>query len=126
MSTIERKLTQSAMSDIPIQFENSLALRQWFAKNALFETALVVDFYKTSTGLASVNWPEAVDEALCVGWIDGPRQSVSDKKYTVRFTRRKPSSEWTAIHVKRAAVLFAQGRMLPAGLAVFKARKPSR
>lgn len=110
------------MSDIPKQFESKAALQQWFKKNAAFEPALVVSFLKTSTGLPSVTMPEAIDEALCVGWMEVARQATDSKSYTVRFTRRKQSTVWTEIHLKRFAVLCAQGRMQPAGMAAYKAR----
>jgi uncharacterized protein YdeI (YjbR/CyaY-like superfamily) len=110
------------MSDAPKYFSSPIELREWFNKNAQFESALLVGFYKTSSGIDSVTMPEAIDEALCVGWLEVARQALDAKRYTVRFTRRKQNSTWTEIHLKRHAVLVAQGRMKPAGMAVFKSR----
>lgn len=66
---------------------------------------------------------QACDEALCVGWQDVIRQTLDAKRYTVRFTRRKQDSVWSDAQIKRVAVLTAQGKMKPAGLATFKLRK---
>jgi uncharacterized protein YdeI (YjbR/CyaY-like superfamily) len=110
------------MADVPKYFETSQQLRDWFTKNAQFDSALLVGFYKTSASTASITLPEACDEALCVGWHDVARMTLDAKRYTVRFTRRKKDSVWTELQLKRAAVLIAQKKMKPAGLAVFKAR----
>jgi uncharacterized protein YdeI (YjbR/CyaY-like superfamily) len=67
-----------------------------------------------------------VDEALCFGWIDGIRKSVDEISYTIRFTPRKPTSIWSAVNIKRARELSAQGLMLPEGLRAFAARKENR
>jgi uncharacterized protein YdeI (YjbR/CyaY-like superfamily) len=73
-----------------------------------------------------VTWPESVDEALCVGWIDGIRRSVDESRYTIRFTPRKPRSIWSAVNIRRARALDAEQRMQPAGLAAFAARRENR
>jgi uncharacterized protein YdeI (YjbR/CyaY-like superfamily) len=64
-----------------------------------------------------------VDEALCYGWIDGLRRSIDDASYMIRFTPRKPDSNWSAVNIGRVAELTAQGRMQPAGLAAFDRRR---
>lgn len=110
------------MADVPKYFETRQQLRDWFTKNAQFDSALLVGFYKTSTNTTSITLPEACDEALCVGWHDVARQVLDAKRYTVRFTRRKKDSMWTDVQLKRVAVLIAQKQMKPAGLAVFKSR----
>jgi uncharacterized protein YdeI (YjbR/CyaY-like superfamily) len=101
-------------------------LKRWFSRNAPSASELVVGFMKTSTGCPSVSWPEAVDEALCVGWIDGVRHRIDDQRYQIRFTPRRPGSHWSAINIKRVAALEAEGRMKPAGLAAFSARTEAR
>ena len=83
-------------------------------------------FYKKDSGKPSITWPESVDEALCFGWIDGIRKSVDETSYTIRFTRRKPGSIWSAVNIKRAQELIELGRMKPAGLAAFEKRKEDR
>ena len=73
-----------------------------------------------------MTWPEAVDEALCVGWIDAVRKRIDEQRYQIRFTRRKPASNWSAVNIARVAELTAQGRMQPAGLAAFERRVESK
>jgi uncharacterized protein YdeI (YjbR/CyaY-like superfamily) len=110
------------MSQEPTYFRNSEALRRWFAKNVATAHELIVGFYKTHTGKPSITWPESVDEALCVGWIDGVRHRIDAERYKIRFTPRKPGATWSAINIKRVAELKAEGRVKPAGLAVFEQR----
>ena len=69
-----------------------------------------------------MTWPEAVDEALCFGWIDGVRKSIDETSYANRFTPRNTRSTWSAVNIKRVQELIAQGRMRPAGLKAFAAR----
>jgi uncharacterized protein YdeI (YjbR/CyaY-like superfamily) len=107
-------------------FPSPSHLRQWFEKHHATELELWVGFFKKSSGKPSVTWPESVDEALCVGWIDGIRKSVDDQKYRIRFTPRKPRSVWSAVNIKRARALAEQGRMRPAGLKAFQARTENR
>jgi uncharacterized protein YdeI (YjbR/CyaY-like superfamily) len=73
----------------PVYFESAAALRRWFARHAKTETELVVGYMKKGTGVPSVSWPESVDEALCVGWIDGVRKRIDDARYQIRFSPRK-------------------------------------
>ncbi len=80
-------------------------------------------YYKKSSGKPSITWPESVDEALCVGWIDGIRKSVDEDSYTIRFTPRKQRSTWSAVNIKRAQELIDQGLMQQAGLKAFQARE---
>ena len=72
--------------------------------------------------MPSVTWPESVDEALCVGWIDSIRRKLDADSYTVRFTPRRAGSSWSTVNVARVQVLQAEGRMQPAGLAAFAKR----
>jgi uncharacterized protein YdeI (YjbR/CyaY-like superfamily) len=87
---------------------------------------LVVGYYKKGTGKPSVTWPESVDEALCVGWIDGIRRSLDEESYTVRFTPRRPRSIWSTINIARVKVLEREGRMKPAGRKAFEAKQEYR
>jgi uncharacterized protein YdeI (YjbR/CyaY-like superfamily) len=87
---------------------------------------LWVGLYKRESGRPSITWPEAVDGALCFGWIDGIRKSIDDSSYKIRFTPRKPRSVWSAINVKRATELSTLGLMHPAGLAAFQRRDGDR
>ncbi len=107
-------------------FPSPSHLRKWFEKHHATERELWVGFFKKSSGKRSVTWPESVDEALCVGWIDGIRKSVDEESYTIRFTPRKPRSIWSAVNIKRARTLAEQGRIRPAGLKAFQARTENR
>jgi uncharacterized protein YdeI (YjbR/CyaY-like superfamily) len=82
--------------------------------------------YKKDSGRPSITWPESVDEALCVGWIDGIRKTIDATSYKIRFTPRKPTSTWSAANIARVAELTRQKRMRPAGLAAFEQRKEAK
>ncbi len=79
------------------------ALRAWFLAHADEGGELLLGYWKTGTGPPSVTWPESVDEALCVGWIDGVRRRLDDESYVIRFTPRRPGSTWSAVNVARRA-----------------------
>lgn len=100
--------------------------RAWLERHHATKTELLVGFHKKSTGTPSITWPESVDEALCVGWIDGVRRSHGDDAYTIRFTPRSRSSHWSAINVARLAELEKEGRMRPAGREAFSRRTEAR
>lgn len=106
----------------PIFFPDAAALREWLERNSATAPELLVGFHKVGTGNAGLRWADAVDEALCVGWIDGVRRRIDDDRYVIRFTPRKPRSTWSAVNIRRAGELIAAGRMRPAGLAAFEAR----
>ena len=110
----------------PLFFEDAAALRRWFAKNSATAKVLAVGFMKKGTGVPSITWPEAVDEALCVGWIDGVRHRIDDARYRIRFTPRKPVSHWSNINIRRVAELTKTGRMKGAGLKAFAARSKAK
>ncbi len=103
-------------------FRSPSDLRKWFEKHHCTASELRVGYYKKSSGKPSITWPESVDEALCFGWIDGIRHSIDDVSYTIRFTPRKPSSTWSAVNLRRARKLKADGLMQPAGLQAFQKR----
>ena len=108
-----------------IYFRSSEELRTWFAEHPDAQE-LWVGFYKKGTGETGITYPEAVDEALCAGWIDGVRYGVDDRRDRNRFTPRRPSSNWSQVNIHRIEELRAQGRMLPVGEAVFAARKEKK
>jgi uncharacterized protein YdeI (YjbR/CyaY-like superfamily) len=85
-----------------------------------------VGFYKKSSGRPSITWPESVDEALCVGWIDGLRKTIDAESYKIRFTPRKTTSNWSAVNIARVQELTRLGRMRPSGLKAFKLRKEEK
>lgn len=117
-------LDEGAMN--PIFFATPAEFRAWLAAHHLTSQELWVGFYKKGSGQPSITWPEAVDEALCVGWIDGIRKSIDDVSYTIRFTPRKADSTWSAVNIKRVAELEAAGLMQPAGLKAFGKRKEAK
>jgi uncharacterized protein YdeI (YjbR/CyaY-like superfamily) len=107
-------------------FKTPAALRRWFAKHHASEYFLWVGFYKKDTGEPSVTWPESVDEALVVGWIDGIRKRIDEQRYKIRFTPRRRGSVWSAINIARVEELAKAGRMRPAGLDAFALRRENR
>jgi uncharacterized protein YdeI (YjbR/CyaY-like superfamily) len=82
----------------------------------------LLGFFKKSSGRAGITYQEALDEALCFGWIDGVRKSIDDARYTIRFTPRKPKSAWSLVNIKRIEELKKLGRVAPPGLAAFEGR----
>jgi uncharacterized protein YdeI (YjbR/CyaY-like superfamily) len=109
----------------PKFFRDRLGFRRWLERHHDTASEVWVGLYKKSTGKPSITWPEAVDEALCFGWIDGVRKSLGPDAYTNRFTPRK-SPYWSAVNVRKAEELIELGLMRPPGLAAFEARKRER
>ena len=107
----------------PTFFATPEAFRKWLAKHHASRAELLVGFHKVGSGKPSMSWPESVDEALCAGWIDSVRRRIDEHSYSIRFTPRRATSTWSAVNIRRVEVLSAQGRMLPAGLQAFAARK---
>lgn len=104
-------------------FPSPPAFRRWLERHHATAGELWVGFYKKATGRPTLTWSEAVDEALCFGWIDGVRKRVDADSYTNRFTPRRAGSNWSLVNIRKVAALKRAGRMHPSGLAVFKARK---
>jgi uncharacterized protein YdeI (YjbR/CyaY-like superfamily) len=106
----------------PTFFATPSAFRAWFEEHHTTAQELLVGFYKKSSGKPSIMWPEAVDEALCFGWIDGVRKGIDDVSYSIRFTPRKARSTWSTVNIKRVGELAELGLMRPAGLKAFEGR----
>lgn len=106
----------------PKFFRDQAAFRKWLEQHHASATEIWVGFYKTRTGKPSITAPQAVDQALCFGWIDGIRKSIDEDAYTNRFTPRRKGSNWSAINIRRAGELIEQGLMTPAGLAAYRLR----
>jgi uncharacterized protein YdeI (YjbR/CyaY-like superfamily) len=100
-------------------FKTAADFRAWLQENHGNEAELTVGFCKKSSRKPSVTYSEAVDEALCFGWIDGVRNSIDADTYRIRFTPRKPRSQWSAVNIQRMRGLIEQGRVTPAGHAAF-------
>lgn len=103
-------------------FLNPSEFRAWLQKNHGKATELVLGIDHQRSFETSITYREALDEALCFGWIDGVRGSVDDVIYSVRFTPRKPRSYWSAVNIKRFGELKKLGRLMPAGIAAFESR----
>lgn len=106
----------------PTFFETPAAFRAWLKKHHQTATELIVGFYRKDCGKRTITWLEAVDEALCFGWIDGIRRRHSDIAYSNRFTPRRAGSNWSAINIANVERLKKAGKMQPAGLAAFEKR----
>ena len=107
-------------------FKTPAAFRAWLEKNHASEIELTVVHYKKSAGKLAMTYAEAVDEALCFGWIDGVVNRIDDERYCHRFTPRKPGSIWSLVNVKNIERLTKAGRMRPAGIAAFEARRADK
>ncbi len=105
-------------------FRSPEAFRDWLRRNHGSASELVVRCCKTAWAQRGVTYRQALDEALCIGWIDGVRHAVDESTFAVRFTPRKARSGWSEVNLKRAAELRAEGRMQPAGLAALRRREP--
>jgi uncharacterized protein YdeI (YjbR/CyaY-like superfamily) len=112
---------------MPIKFFKSASeCRRWLERNHDKVSEQWFGFYKKTSGKRGVTYQEALDEALCFGWIDGLKKSVDESSYTFRFTPRKPKSVWSLVNTRRAEELRKLGRMTPAGLKALAARDPAK
>ena len=100
-------------------FATAADFRSWLRANHGKEGELAVGFCKENSGRPSVTYSEAVDEALCFGWIDGVRNRIDADTYRVRFTPRKPKSRWSAVNIQRVRKLIEEKKMVAAGLEAF-------
>ena len=100
---------------MPKFFATETEFRRWLEANHNQASELLVGFWKKGTGKPSVDWPQARDQALCFGWIDGVRKSLGDEAYTIRFTPRRPKSIWSKVNLERFEALKTAGQMTPAG-----------
>jgi uncharacterized protein YdeI (YjbR/CyaY-like superfamily) len=110
----------------PVFFPTPAAFGAWLAKHHADAGELWVGYYKRHSRKPSLTWPESVEEALCYGWIDGIRKSIDEISYTIRFTPRKRGSVWSGVNIRSAERLIGSGRMQPAGLKAFAAKKENR
>jgi uncharacterized protein YdeI (YjbR/CyaY-like superfamily) len=110
----------------PTFFKTAAGFRRWLAKNHASAPELLIGFYRKNSGSAGLTYAEAVDEALCFGWIDGIKKRLDEVSYTHRFTPRRPRSIWSLVNIKHVERLVAAGRMMPAGTRAFAARESAR
>ena len=110
----------------PRYFRTPAAFRRWLAAHHAAERELLVGFYKKASGRRGISYKEAVDEALCFGWIDGIKKRVDEHRYTHRFTPRKTGSTWSLVNASRVKELIALGRMAKPGIDAFERRDPKK
>jgi uncharacterized protein YdeI (YjbR/CyaY-like superfamily) len=106
-----------------LSFGNQAAFEAWLSAEGRSSGGLWLKLFKTASGIAGISNPEAIDAALCHGWIDGQLDRYDDRSWLVRFTPRKARSKWSQVNARRADELAAAGRMRPAGLAEMEAAK---
>ena len=107
-------------------FPDAAAFRAWLEAHHADTSQLWVGYYRKGVPKTSIRYPEAVEEALCFGWIDGIGYRVDDEVRTNRFTPRGKRSTWSTANVRRVGELREAGRMHPAGIAAFEARREDR
>ena len=110
----------------PLYFATPATFRAWLEKNHQTKSEQWIGFYRKASGRPSITWAEAVDEALCFGWIDGLRKTIDASSYKIRFTPRRPSSNWSATNIARMKALIREDRVRPAGITVFQRRTPAK
>lgn len=110
----------------PTFFESGAHFRRWLQANHQETGELWVGFWKAHTGRGGLTYEEAVEEALCFGWIDGLVKRVDEHAYKQRFTPRRTRSIWSAVNIRKVEALRKAGRMAKAGLAAFDGRDPTR
>ncbi len=113
-------------ADAVVFFEDGEAFRAWLAQHHDSATELWVGFHKKASGSAGIVWAQAVDEALCYGWIDGLTRRIDDRSYKIRFTPRQARSTWSVVNLTRVPELIAEGRMREAGLQAYERRTDAR
>jgi uncharacterized protein YdeI (YjbR/CyaY-like superfamily) len=107
-------------------FDAASDLRSWFEANHASAGQQWIGFYKKGSGRSAMTYAEAVDEALCFGWIDGQLGGLDEQSYAIRFTPRRAGSLWSTANVKRIGELKDARRMHAAGLTAFEARRADR
>ena len=107
----------------PVFFETEAEFRRWLQAHHETAPELLVGFWKKSSGISSIDWPQARDQALCFGWIDGIRKSLGEEAYTIRFTPRRKGSIWSKVNVERFDALKAARLMTAAGERAYEENK---
>lgn len=110
----------------PVGFANPAAFRAWLRANHRTADELLVRIAKAGTTRPGITYGEALDQALCYGWIDGVRRRIDGQSFSIRFSPRKPRSIWSRINVAHVERLQREGKMTKAGVAAFAAREERR
>src|SRR5947208_13649981 len=116
----------TSAEDSSIFFAKPAAFRAWLEKRHQIKREQWVGFHRKASGRPSITWPEAVDEARCFGWIDGLRKTIDAGSYKIRFTPRRPTSNWSAINIRRRKELMRERGARPAGGNAFQKRAAER
>ena len=109
-----------------VEFDSPAKFRAWLRRNHASASDLLVRIRKAGASGPGLSYAQALDEALCYGWIDGVRRRIDNDAFSIRFSPRKPRSIWSRINVGHVKRLIAEGRMTKAGLAAFEAREANR
>ena len=109
-------------TDEPADFHSPASFRSWLKKNHASTSALIVRLYRNHAENKGITYAQALDEALCFGWIDGVRRSFDKDSFTVRFSPRRGGSIWSLVNVGHAQRLIKDGRMAKSGLVAFQSR----
>jgi uncharacterized protein YdeI (YjbR/CyaY-like superfamily) len=104
----------SAMNTLLVRTDDQW--REWLDEHHSSESEVWLVFHKRHTGIASIDYKDALDEALCVGWVDSLVKRLDDRRYAIKFTPRRADSRWSTTNRKRYAALKASGKLKPAGL----------
>ena len=105
-------------NDVPIlEFKDQESWEEWLSKNYDNQTGIWLRFYKKASGVETINYAQALDVALCYGWIDGLVNKYDDKSYLQKFTPRRSKSIWSKINIENVARLEKAGKMKDPGLA---------
>ena len=107
-------------------FKTAAEFRRWLAANHGTEKELLVGFYKKASGISGISYQEALDEALCYGWIDGIKKRVDEQRYTHRFSPRKAGSIWSNVNARRLKALLVAKRVAKPGLDAWQRRDPKK
>lgn len=119
-----KEIIKPGKHDQPIiPFASQQLWEQWLEQNHLEANGVWIRFYKKNSGIASVTYPEAVDSALCYGWIDAQLKSIDELSYKQHYTPRRPKSIWSKRNIEHIARLTLEGRIKPAGLKQVEAAK---
>ena len=119
--------TERVPHDTPVECTTPAAWERWLKRHHAIAAGVWLRMAKKASGIASIDHPEALEVALCYGWIDGQRKSDDAQYFLQRFTPRTPRSTWSQINRAKALKLIDEGRMQPAGLAeVERARADGR
>jgi len=106
-----------------LAFKSSIAFRDWLEKNHAATEGVWLRMYKKASGQPSITYAEALDQALCFGWIDGQKLSHDENSWLQKFTPRRPRSGWSKLNTQHVERLIKSGHMTPPGFAAVEAAK---